>query len=441
MNRLVFLAVALIFNFQMTSFLSAQCSNFNASDFGDRNLYKTTGDYALDQKFNSEQISLQAFFNVDVDLFMIDDAKSPTAWANCDHPGGSKHYDGIVAFGFNMLKYQLWGNKGEVAVAGVLAHEFAHVYQCVVNTPFNRSNHRRELQADFLAGYYLASKDYISAERMKEFARSLAEAGGDDYTSPKHHGTSEQRVSIMYEGYNSKHLTLYQAYKKSIEILNTAGYKKGGSPSLSADQRSSGQTARVYQPAPAPKIRKPRPEFHDRIFITGAASMPYRVFNLDSINVAGLSGGIITNNSIGGYASICFNRNATFSGDYYETNNDVRSDADYYYFNRTGQEKIAKWEATIGITRKLFRPVWLQMGGGASVNKTYWEVDRISNTTGNIFGTEWAKNTDQTWTKGVAEAGLILNLRWFVLNYVVKNVGLRNGAWSHRVGVGISFTA
>ena len=204
----------------------SQCFNGHFSRTG--SVLKTTGNSILDSKFNSEKINIDLTFAVATDLYIMDDSGSPNALASCGSNIGD--FDGTVRFGRNLLVNELYNsNKGEIAIAGILAHEIAHVTQCKFMSPLQAQY--RELQADFLAGYYLGTRGDISYERLKRFYISLYEKG--DWSDPTHHGTPVQRVNAMLSGFEVSNLNFKDAYIKSLE------YIRGKSPDLPENKNTS----------------------------------------------------------------------------------------------------------------------------------------------------------------------------------------------------------
>lgn len=188
----------------------SQCLSGTISSY--TSLFKTTGNQILDSKFNSEKSLIEGVFNISVDLWLMNDGNNPNALANCESRDPYS-FNGTVRFGVTLLRDELYTmSKGEYAVAGILAHEFAHVLQCVMNCPLQARN--RELQADFLAGYYLGRKSYFYSSNIRSFAISLFDKG--DWYDPSHHGTPTERVNSMVDGFNSRNLTLKDAYKNSL---------------------------------------------------------------------------------------------------------------------------------------------------------------------------------------------------------------------------------
>lgn len=190
---------------------NSQCLFKSSVGYG--TLYKTTGNVVLDNKFNVEKYNIEKVFNVNVNLFIFDDSNSPNAIANCSQEFG---YDGTVRFGKNLLIQELYSSsKGEIAVAGILAHEIAHILQCKYSSPYKRREF--ELQADFLAGYYMGLKKYTYGNSIRNFMISLFEKG--DWSDPSHHGTPVERVNALMSGYNKSYLTAFDAYKESIDYI------------------------------------------------------------------------------------------------------------------------------------------------------------------------------------------------------------------------------
>jgi hypothetical protein len=189
----------------------AQCF---AGGFTPGALYKTTGHSQLDQAFNQEGNLISSLFGVTPQLFIIEDGHSPNAYA--DGPGNR------LLFGIRLLADELWSmDRGGTAVAGITAHEFAHILQWRTdprNIELVRASDR-ELHADFMAGYYLARKSKITPIDLPGFARSLYKKGGYDFTNPLHHGTPAERVDSMRAGFACKSTSARDAYRAGVKYL------------------------------------------------------------------------------------------------------------------------------------------------------------------------------------------------------------------------------
>lgn len=186
---------------------SAQCLSNSPVSSG--RLIKTTGNPDLDMRFNQEATMIYSVFGVNPNLFIFDDGRSPNAYASPEItlPG----YTGTVYFGTSLLRSELWSmSKGGHAVAGIMAHEFAHILQLRANSRL--SGRARELHADFLAGYYLGRKSYFLPTDIRGFANSLFEKGDHAFWSREHHGTPHERVNAMVAGFQSANADLRSAY-------------------------------------------------------------------------------------------------------------------------------------------------------------------------------------------------------------------------------------
>jgi hypothetical protein len=109
-------------------------------------------------------------------------------------------------------------NKGGYAVAGIMAHEFAHILQ--FDKESELSGKARELHADFMAGYYLGKKSYFAPTNVRAFAVSLFEKGDYAFRSPSHHGTPQERVNAMVAGVQSANLDLDDAYETGERFVS-----------------------------------------------------------------------------------------------------------------------------------------------------------------------------------------------------------------------------
>jgi hypothetical protein len=186
----------------VSSVADAACYG-NASP-GSAQLFKTTGNPQLDQAINAEASALATAFGVTPQLYTMNDSGSPNAISQC----------GRVLIGLTLLQQELWSmEKGAVAVAGVMAHEWTHELQCTKGSSL--SVQQKELQADYLAGTYLKWRGHISTAAIEGFARSLYEKGDYNFWDPQHHGTPQQRVEAMLEGFANGG-TINSAYAASL---------------------------------------------------------------------------------------------------------------------------------------------------------------------------------------------------------------------------------
>lgn len=155
-------------------------------------------------------------------------------------PGDQKLYIDLSFYDELQRKFQA---PGDFAMAYVVAHEVGHHVQTLLGTSdklnsmrgkldkteFNKYQVRFELQADYLAGVWAhhAQGMGVVEEGDLEEALNAASAVGDDtiqkrtqgYVVPESftHGTSEQRKSWFYKGYEAGNL-------KEGDTFNTRGF-------------------------------------------------------------------------------------------------------------------------------------------------------------------------------------------------------------------------
>ena len=115
--------------------------------------------------------------------------------------------EGTVLFGQELFRHTMRRNEDGIAVLAIFAHEFGHIAQ--FRSGVDRSLHAGqstvklvELHADFLAGFYLARrKAEIPDLRLWSAGDVIHGFGDNNFTGPIHHGTPEERIRAMEEGY------------------------------------------------------------------------------------------------------------------------------------------------------------------------------------------------------------------------------------------------
>jgi hypothetical protein len=153
----------------------------------------------IDQIMPLEYGVLQQGFQVSPDFAFFDDSSGANALATTANIVGSSPH-GSVLFGIRLLQAELGTTWWGAAIAGIAAHEFAHIVQ--FHSGVGGPVYRRELHADFMAGWYLGAKQiYGTPVMIGGLGQSLFGKGDFDFNSPGHHGTPQQRVSAMLAGY------------------------------------------------------------------------------------------------------------------------------------------------------------------------------------------------------------------------------------------------
>lgn len=177
-------------------------------------VFKTTGDPMLDKAIDEEASVLSGVFGVTPMLYTLDDSSGANAWADCS---GNR-----LLIGLRLLREELWAMEdGRYAVAGILAHEFGHHYQCRKGGELGTRD--SELEADYLAGWYLGRVRHASGIDVSAFASSLWAKGDYDFRNPSHHGTPDQRVASMRAGFYSSAGNASSAYASAIAFVDGHG--------------------------------------------------------------------------------------------------------------------------------------------------------------------------------------------------------------------------
>lgn len=163
----------------------------------------STGNPALDRALIAELRKIIRVFSVNPGFRIIDDEGQPNAFAVSTTMVPNTL--GTVLFGLALITDQMAITDGGNTVAGIAAHECAHIFQFTSAygarlTAGQRTAKALELHADFLAGYYLAV-DRRTAMNVEMFARALYERADWNFNDPSHHGTPVERVNAAKAGY------------------------------------------------------------------------------------------------------------------------------------------------------------------------------------------------------------------------------------------------
>lgn len=184
---------------------------------------RTSGFPPLDELLHPEPASLSASFKVRPGFLFFDDYQGGNALATPDNVGGYGTKHGTVLFGRRLLVEEMQKFAWAWSVIGIMAHEWAHILQ------FSRSVHkqvpvpRMELQADVLAGWYLAGKamslgyDFSLASAFSFFSK-----GDYAFNDPKHHGTPQQRMQAFSSGYQARFMGQAQDVNQVFQMSASA---------------------------------------------------------------------------------------------------------------------------------------------------------------------------------------------------------------------------
>jgi len=167
-----------------------------------------SGDPDLDFALAQTLSRLSDTFQVLPGFAYFDDYESPNALASPKNRRGRP--DGTVLYGMRLLKLKLGATESpDAAVASVCVHEFGHIVQLKhglmrVLMAGQSTVKRKELHADFLAGYFagirkLQNRNFPAAA----FATSQYEAGDPWVADRNHHGTPEERGAAVVRGFEA----------------------------------------------------------------------------------------------------------------------------------------------------------------------------------------------------------------------------------------------
>lgn len=163
-------------------------------------LYESSNNAEIDKATREELRYLKASFLVSPAFFYYDDSEGKNAFSTDAQLAGSDSDDGTVCLGFGLLKEQISQSRWGTNIPVILAHEFAHTV--ARNYGLDLPTKENELFADYLAGGYMfyRSQNFKYTDVESAF-RAFYNMGGNDFTSPDHHGTPASRVTCIRKGY------------------------------------------------------------------------------------------------------------------------------------------------------------------------------------------------------------------------------------------------
>lgn len=190
---------------------------------------ESSGNLALNAKAVSQVKHLNGIYNLKTKACFIDDGAEPNAWS---------WSGGTVFIGRNLIQKE-FEEHGNLALLGVMAHEWAHQLQFKERMFKVSAPVVMELQADCVAGYHLGRFANASEEEIKKFSNSLFSKGDYAFNDPSHHGTPVSRTEIMTFGYKlgaAKNTKLKAAFNQCLNQAESVAGSTLETPSPSVIQ-------------------------------------------------------------------------------------------------------------------------------------------------------------------------------------------------------------
>jgi hypothetical protein len=190
-------------------------------------IVQTSGYRDLDSIVVSEILKLENFFGVNVDFFFLLETYSKNAMYT---PSCNSFCNGTVFLGIKMLYSQLQKKHGVECVKAILAHEFGHCVQHLMN--WKELGKRPELHSDFMAGYYTGRMYNYTDEQMSSLFTEFFSMGDNQYWDSQHHGTHAERECAFLEGYyfaKENNTTVVAANNYAVQYVvadNPCGIRK-----------------------------------------------------------------------------------------------------------------------------------------------------------------------------------------------------------------------
>jgi len=180
---------------------------WNGASAEGNGIYSSSNNDVLDRGVITEIKRISQFLPINPGIMYIYDA-SPNAFAVPESMVPDTQ--GTVLLGLNLIDNEIFKlNRSGVAVAGICAHECAHIFQFQSGSMQSLAGPTAaliELHADYIAGMYLGRREGTHSKKdITDFALTLFCHGDFQFNEPGHHGTPLQRVMAMKEGYDVGH--------------------------------------------------------------------------------------------------------------------------------------------------------------------------------------------------------------------------------------------
>jgi hypothetical protein len=177
----------------------------------------------LDDNLAVERDFLNKAFSVSPDFYFGDDTpQRPVAWTYRDPEGAATV---VLGRSFIQREMELNPQHWQVAVIGVMAHEWAHALQYSSN--LQDRSFMWETHADYMAGWYLGNKRAagLSLIHPEPLARSLFEKGNiKDFFDPDAYGAPRVRVAAMRKGFEFGMKDHVRGFLPDVRTAANQGY-------------------------------------------------------------------------------------------------------------------------------------------------------------------------------------------------------------------------
>ncbi|EMR03225.1 M48 family metalloprotease [Cesiribacter andamanensis] len=188
------------------------CSGFVTGMTNSGSITNTLQNAYWDQKMSEEYAIQQQFFSccpTRLHILLEPNARQKNAYV--------PYAEAAIYFGHHMFYYTI-SQYGELAVAGVLAHEFGHSTQNYFG--WQTRDMYSELEADAWSGFYMALNKQWAWSQIQGYYSNVYAAGDYNFNSPSHHGTQQERLASAYLGVETAVALLQSGTAMSYQQLH-----------------------------------------------------------------------------------------------------------------------------------------------------------------------------------------------------------------------------
>lgn len=220
------------------------------------NIYRSSSSQDIDSAINRELGQLSLAFSVKPGFYLLKVEHSFNFFATPQVIDPSRGFsDGSILFDFELISTFNGSSALKNVIPIIMAHEFAHILQLkrMSALPIKLN----ELQADYLAGWYLYQRSRSTKTDIEMSAYAFTKFIEDEdegFNDPEFHGDTKQRIQALMAGTRLPVSSTYEAYERSLRYVTGLDRPAPREAPPQRPQAVEPRPAEPTQTRPEPKI-------------------------------------------------------------------------------------------------------------------------------------------------------------------------------------------